>query len=128
MIRTIGLLLIFSLSVAAQDRKKVDFVRDVQPILKASCIKCHGAEKPKGQFRLDSRALAMKGGVAGKAILPGNAKDSLLIKLLLEKDDENRMPQKAPALAPAKIGLLRAWIDQGAVWPDAVAGDAKLEV
>src|SRR6185436_12178550 len=78
---------------------KVDFVRDVQPLFKASCLKCHGAEKPKGQLRLDSRALAMKGGVSGKVILPGNAKDSLLIKLLLEKDDENRMPQKAPALA-----------------------------
>jgi mono/diheme cytochrome c family protein len=128
MIRTIGLLLAFSLSIAAQDAQKVDFIRDVQPIFTASCLKCHGAEKPKGQFRLDSRSFAMKGGVAGKAILPGNGKESLLIKLLLEKDDENRMPQKAPALAPGKIEILRAWIDQGAVWPDAVAGDAKLEV
>jgi len=115
--------------VLAQDPapQKVDFVRDVQPLFKASCLKCHGAEKPKGQFRLDSRPLALKGGVSGKAILPGNSKESLLIKLLLEKDDENRMPQKAPALAPEKIALLRAWIDQGAVWPDAAAGDVKVE-
>src|SRR5689334_5940537 len=100
MIRTIGLLLAFSLSVVAQEPQKVDFIRDVQPIFKASCLECHGAKKAKGQFRLDSRAMAMKGGVGGKVILPGNAKDSLLLKLVLEKDDENRMPQKAPALAP----------------------------
>src|SRR6185295_3800106 len=118
MIRIFSLLLAFSLTVAAQDpaAQKVDFVRDIQPLFKASCLKCHGPEKPKGQFRLDSRALAMKGGVTGKTILPGNSKDSLLVKLLLEKDDENRMPQKAPALPAASIELVRAWIDQGAVW------------
>src|SRR5262245_55736556 len=111
MIRISGFLLAATLAVAAQDASapKVDFVRDVQPIFKASCLKCHGPEKPKGQFRLDSRDLAMKGGVSGKVIVPGNSKESLLVKLLLDKDDENRMPQKAPALPPQKIDLLRAW-------------------
>ncbi|HEX7899575.1 MAG TPA: PSD1 and planctomycete cytochrome C domain-containing protein [Planctomycetota bacterium] len=97
--------------------QKVDFVRDVQPLLKASCLKCHGAEKPKGQFRLDARGPALKGGVGGPAILPGRGADSHLIKLLLDADDEVRMPQKAPALAKEKIDLLRRWIDEGAVWP-----------
>jgi mono/diheme cytochrome c family protein len=129
MIRSFSLLFAGTLTLWAQDPapQKVDFVRDIQPLFKASCLKCHGAEKPKGQFRLDSRSVAMKGGVSGKVILPGNSKESLLLKLLLEKDDENRMPQKAPALAPEKIALLRAWIDQGAVWPDAAAGDVKVE-
>ena len=107
---------------------KVDFVRDVQPLFKAACLKCHGAERPKGQFRLDARGPAMKGGVAGKAILPGRGADSLLVKLLLDADEEVRMPQKAPALSKEKIDLLRRWIDEGAVWPDAVAGDAKEEL
>jgi hypothetical protein len=106
----------------------VDFVRDVQPVFKAACLKCHGPERPKGQFRIDSRLLALKGGVSGKVIVPGNGKDSLLVKLLLEGDEESRMPQKAPPLPKATIELIRAWIDQGAVWPDAVAGDAKVEV
>ncbi len=104
---------------------KVDFVRDVQPLLKASCLKCHGPEKPKGQFRLDVRSLAMKGGVGGKSILPGRGAESPFIKLLLDPDEEARMPQKAPALAKEQIELLRRWIDEGAAWPDAVAGDAK---
>src|SRR5262249_38697694 len=105
MIRISGFLLLAACALRAQETTapKVDFARDIQPLFKASCLKCHGAEKPKGQLRLDSRSLAMKGGVSGKAIVPGSSKDSLLLKLVLEKDDENRMPQKAPALAPAKI-------------------------
>jgi len=106
----------------------VDFVRDVQPILKASCLKCHGPEKPKGQLRLDSKALALKGGVSGKVVVPGKAAESLLVKLLLETDEEARMPQKAPPLSKEKIELFRAWIDQGAAWPDSAAGDVKVQV
>src|SRR5262245_19578811 len=90
---------------------KVDFVRDIAPIFKASCVKCHGAEKPKGQFRVDSRAHALKGGIAGKAIEPGKGADSLLVKLLLSTDPDERMPRKAEPLTPAQIGLVRAWID-----------------
>ena len=67
---------------------KVDFVRDIQPIFKASCLKCHGPEKPKAQFRVDSRSHALKGGVAGKAILPGKGADSLLVKLLRAADPD----------------------------------------
>src|SRR4051812_38363937 len=106
---------------------KVDFVRDIQPIFKASCLKCHGPEKPKAQFRVDSRSHALKGGVAGKAILPGKGADSLLVKLLTSADAEERMPRKAEALTNAQIDLIRIWIDQGADWPDAAAGSGKAE-
>jgi hypothetical protein len=112
---------------AAQEPPKVDFVRDVQPLFKASCLKCHGAEKPKGQFRLDARGPALKGGVGGVTIVPGRGAESLLIKLLLDADEEVRMPQKAPALPKEKIDLLRRWIDEGAVWPDSAAGEAAVE-
>ncbi len=105
---------------------KVDFARDIQPLLKASCLKCHGGEKPKGQLRLDARAQAMKGGVSGKVIVPGDAKASRLYTLLLEADEEARMPQKAPALPKDKIDLVRAWIDQGAAWPEDSA-EAKID-
>src|SRR5207249_6441175 len=69
--------------------------RSIQPIFKASCLKCHGPEKPKGQFRLDSKSLAMKGGVAGKAILPGKGAESPLVRMLLLTDPDERMPRKA---------------------------------
>ena len=106
---------------------RVDFVRDVQPILKAHCLKCHGPEKPKGQLRLDSRATAIKGGVSGKVIVPGNAKESRLVELLLAKEVDERMPAKAEPLPADKIELIRRWIDEGAHWPDAAAGDAKVQ-
>jgi hypothetical protein len=119
-------LLLALLALGAQDPPpNVDFVRDIQPLLKASCLKCHGPEKPKGQFRLDARSLAFKGGVGGKAILPGRGADSPFVKLLLDPDEDVRMPQKAPALGKEQIDLLRRWIDEGAAWPDAAAGDAS---
>jgi hypothetical protein len=118
------------LVLAVQDgapAPKVDFVRDVQPIFKASCIECHGEKKPKAAFRLDSKAHALKGGIGGKAILPGKGADSLLVKLLLSTDADERMPRKAAPLPKAKIDLIRAWIDQGAEWPDTASVDAKIE-
>jgi hypothetical protein len=112
-------LLVLFLLGSQEPPSKVDFDRDVRPILQASCLKCHGAEgKPKGQFRLDLKALAFKGGVTGKSILPGNSKGSRLYTLLVDPDDDARMPQKAPALSREKIDLVRRWIDEGAAWPD----------
>jgi hypothetical protein len=105
---------------------KVNFRRDVEPILRESCLKCHGAEKPKGQFRLDSKAHAMKGGISGPAILPGKGADSPLVKLLLLQDADERMPRKAEPLPQGKIDLLRRWIDEGATWPEE-SGGAKVE-
>jgi mono/diheme cytochrome c family protein len=96
----------------------VVFERDIAPIFRAHCIKCHGPEKQKGKYRLDSRELALKGGESGKVIVPGSAKDSPLYLLLLEKEAEDRMPPKDNPLTAEKIELIRAWIDQGADWPD----------
>src|SRR5687768_17878450 len=117
-----GLAFLLGLAARAQD-VAVDFVRDVRPIFRDSCVSCHSAAKKKGQLRLDSRSAAMKGGMAGKAILPGKGAESPLVKLLEDPDPDARMPQKAPPLPKEKIDLLRRWIDQGAPWPDAAAGE-----
>lgn len=98
-------------SAPAADEKPVNFAKDIQPIFKASCIKCHqqnqggqgggpgaapgggrpggpgggpggGGRGPSGGFRLDDKAAALKGGKAGSDIVPGKAQDSLLVKLL----------------------------------------------
>ena len=97
---------------------QVDFARDVEPLLKAHCLKCHGAAKPKAQLRLDAKGPAMKGGLSGPAIVPGKSADSLFIQLLVSSDADLRMPAKADALPPEKIALLKRWIDEGAAWPD----------
>jgi hypothetical protein len=112
-------LLVLFLLGSQEPPSKVDFDRDIRPIFQATCQKCHGGEgKPKGQFRLDLRALALKGGVTGKSILPGSATGSRLYTLLLAPEDDARMPQKAPPLPREKIELIRRWIDEGARWPD----------
>ncbi len=121
-----------ALLVGAQEKKpeaggKVDFVRDIKPLFAQHCLKCHDGVKKKGQFRIDSRPAAMKGGISGPVILPGKGAGSLMVQLLLSKDEEERMPKNAPALGAAQVELVRRWIDQGADWPDAAsAGDAKI--
>ena len=96
----------------------VDFVRDIQPILRKTCYECHGADKAKAKLRLDSRAGIMKGSENGAVIIPGNSDKSLIVRRLLGLDGEDRMPKDGDPLTSAQIALVRAWIDQGAVWPD----------
>jgi hypothetical protein len=102
--------------------KRVDFIHEVRPILREACYKCHGPEKRKGSLRLDVKALAMKGGEDGPVIIPGQGDKSPLVQRLTSTDEDQRMPQKAAPLTPEQIRLIRAWIDQGASWPDALAG------
>ncbi len=96
----------------------IDFARDIKPIFDASCIRCHGPVKPKSGFRLDNRVAALKGGDNGVDIVPGNSAKSPLIHFTaqLVEDMEMPPPDKGEPLTPAQIGLLRAWIDQGATW------------
>ena len=95
----------------------VDYARDIQPIFETHCYECHGPKKSRGRLRLDLRNAALKGGETGAAIVPGNSEHSLIVRRILGLDDEDRMPKDEDPLPPAQIALLRAWIDQGAVWP-----------
>jgi mono/diheme cytochrome c family protein len=97
---------------------KVDFARDIQPLFAAACNHCHGAKKAASQLRLDVRALALKGGMSGTIIIPGDSKNSRLMHRVLGLNGEQRMPLGGEALTPEQIELVRRWIDEGAVWPD----------
>ncbi len=94
---------------------KVDFQKDIQPILEAGCLRCHGPERPKSGFRLDNRASALAGGDSGPAIVLGKSADSPLIHFTARLVREMEMPPtgKGDPLKPFEIALLRAWIDQG---------------
>ena len=96
----------------------INFARDILPILENNCLRCHGPEKPRSQFRLDSRPAALKGGDEGVDILPGHSAQSPLIQYVDRLVEDMEMPPvgKGPPLTAAQISLLRAWIDQGAVW------------
>ena len=98
--------------------KKVDFGKEIKPLLEKTCFKCHGPEKQKGKLRLDSREAALKGGENGEVIIPGNSAKSVLIHNVSRLDEDSAMPPegKADPLTKEQVGLLRAWIDQGAKW------------
>jgi mono/diheme cytochrome c family protein len=118
---------LLSLGAAAQDvPRRVDFVRDVQPIFAAKCIECHGAKKQKGGYRLDARGPALRGGdLHDNAIRPHDSGRSPLLYLVTSKDADVRMPRGGDELSVQEIEILRAWIDQGADWPESASVDVK---
>ena len=96
---------------------RVDYLRDVKPVLKERCFSCHGALKQQARLRLDTAALARKGGRHGPAIKPGSAAASLLVERVSDPDEGTRMPPEGKPLTPVQIALLKAWIDRGAPAP-----------
>jgi hypothetical protein len=96
--------------------RTVDFVRDIQPILESSCIRCHGHGKSRGGFRLDTRETTLEDGNSGPALVVGDSRNSYLIHLVAGLEPDNLMPEKGRRLRPDEVGLLRAWIDQGLNW------------
>jgi ankyrin repeat protein len=113
-------------AVAAE---KVDFTRQIKPLLERSCIACHGPDKQRSNFRVDSREAILKGGNSGSAaILPGQSARSPLLDYVSGRVEGMEMPPmpkrgKFAAFTKDEVELVRAWIAQGAVWPrDVVFG------
>jgi len=104
----------------------VDFGRDIRPIFQASCVQCHARGKAKGKFSLETRAHLLKGGENGPVVVPGKSGEGSLFPLVESTDPDARMPQKGKPLTPREVGLLRAWIDQGAAWPDSISFAARV--
>src|ERR1700733_7341541 len=103
--------------------RKVDFEKDVQPILAQKCYSCHGDDAQQSGLRLDKRQNALRGGDYGPVINVGNSADSKLIKRLVNGDGGLQMPPTG-ALPDEEIGILRAWIDQGAEFRTEVPKEA----
>src|SRR5947209_9807821 len=96
---------------------QIDFNRDVKPILQANCYSCHGRSQQLSGLRLDIKVPALRGGDSGVVIVPGNSGQSKLIRRLAGPELGLQMPPTGP-LSAEEIGVLRAWIDQGARWAD----------
>jgi mono/diheme cytochrome c family protein len=105
----------------ASTKQGVTYTNDIKTILDASCVKCHGVDKPKARLQLNSLEATLKGGKDGKIVTVGDSANSLIVKAVahLTADHDSWMPplnNKAgiKTLTPDQIGLIRAWIDQGA--------------
>jgi hypothetical protein len=133
---TLGVCAVFAFNATADDKavdvsklppaaakQGVTFDADIKPIFEKSCYKCHGpeVEKPKGKFRADSKAAVLKGGGEGVAVTPGDAAKSPLLAMVAHttSDEDMFMPPKdnkakIPPLTKDQVGLIRAWVEQGA--------------
>ena len=105
----------------------VEFTRDIQPLLERSCVACHSGERARGGFQVTDRASLLKGGNRGEpVVVPGKPDAGQLIHLVQDEVEDLEMPPvakrgKFPAMTKDETARLRAWIDQGAVWPEGVA-------
>ncbi|NNE91408.1 MAG: DUF1553 domain-containing protein [Verrucomicrobiales bacterium] len=96
----------------------VDFEKEILPILEKNCLECHGPDKQKSEFRVDQRAVMLKGGDIGfPAIVPGDPKASYLIEVIDGSDPDMQMPPKGDPLTKEQVALFTKWIKEGAVWP-----------
>ena len=94
---------------------KIDFNRQIRPILSEHCFACHGLDDPQGGLRLDFAEFAYKGGKSGfPAIAPGDLEESEILHRVVSTDMDDRMPPKGEPLKPEQIKLLRQWISSGA--------------
>ena len=102
---------------------KVDFGRDVLPIFREQCGDCHGPAKQRAGMRLDRRSSVMKS--FSRRVVPGSSSNSFVYHRLIGDGYGAQMPPTG-ALRPEQIEIIKAWIDQGAEWPDALANEVDL--
>lgn len=103
----------------AAKKAGVTFDADIKPFFEKSCVKCHSGEKPKGKFRADTKENILKGAGDEKVVETGNSAKSPIVHAVADLVADEEMPpldkrDKYPQLTKEQIGLLRAWIDQGA--------------
>ena len=104
----------------------VDFATDVAPLLESRCYLCHGPQQQMKGLRLDRAQDALRGGESGVVIRPGDSARSRLIQLVAGVVPGEVMPPGGKGLTSDEVGLLRAWIDQGARWVEVeAAADAS---
>ena len=115
---------VLSTALSQQHPGEVDFRRDVQPLLKQYCIECHGPSQQMHGYRLDVRRNAMRGST-GRLVTPGNGATSRLYLKLIGKQYGPQMPPTG-ALSQEQSSIIKAWIDQGAQWPDDLSGETPL--
>lgn len=97
---------------------KVEFVRDIQPILRDHCYDCHAGENEEGGLNLAIKSRALEGGDSDSPLVAGDSKKSLMFQLVTGVDKDRMMPPEGnKPLSAKQIETLKNWIDQGAKWP-----------
>lgn len=119
-----------SQTLAQSGTETVNFQQHIQPILQSHCFDCHSQDTQESELRLDRKWAMLQGGNSGEpAIQPGNAEGSYLIQLVSGIHAGKLMPPKdsGDPLSAEQISLLKAWINEGAVWPGSDGADIPPE-
>lgn len=106
--------------VSAQTAAKIDFARDVQPIFRQNCIVCHGPTQQLSGFRVHRKSIVL----GRRGVVPGSSENSFLFHRISGSVYGTQMPPTG-ALKPEQIATLKAWIDQGADWPDSLSNETE---
>lgn len=122
-------------ALGAEDSGKIDFQKDVAPLLKQHCVDCHGPELQMAELRLDQRRFVLGGEANPDLVKPGRSGESLLVQRLTDRKLGIVMPPTFPFFPNERVGLpdkqiaiLKAWIDQGAAWPEGVSMSAETKL
>src|SRR5215472_4360496 len=107
--------------LSAQTPTRVDFTKDVMPILRQNCVPCHGSAQQSSGMRLDRRSMV----ISRRGVVPGSSDNSFLYHRISGNEYGLQMPPTGP-LRSEQIQIIKTWIDQGADWPDSLANEADL--
>lgn len=107
--------------LSAQTPAKVDFSRDVLPILRQNCVGCHGPAVQTSGLRLDRKSAVL----GRRGVVPGSSENSFLFHRISGSAYGMQMPPTGP-LRPEQINTIKMWIDQGADWPDSLANEVEM--
>lgn len=108
-------------ALSAQTPAKVDFAKDVLPILRQNCVPCHGPAQQNSGLRLDRKSVV----ISRRGVVPGSSDNSFLFHRISGNSYGMQMPPTGP-LRGEQIATIKKWIDQGADWPDSLANEAEL--
>jgi ankyrin repeat protein len=112
---------VFTGVLSAQAPPKVDFAQDVLPLFRQNCVGCHGPSQQQAGLRLDRKSSVMK--AFSRRLVPGSSANSFIYHRLIGSEYGTQMPPTG-ALRSDQIAIVKAWIDQGAEWPDSLTNEA----
>ena len=103
---------------ANEDARSIMFGRDVKPILREHCFKCHGNGRSKGELNMDTRESLLRGSESGRVVELGRSQESLLIELVSGPDPDMPPEDEGDPLSEDQVSVLTQWIDQGVDWSE----------
>ena len=114
-----ALLLHCAAATGAAGAEKIDFSREIQPLLAKRCVACHGPDTQEAGLRLDDQAGATRElDSGGRAIVAGDSAASEILDRITSTDPDVQMPPEGARLTPAQVDSIRRWIDEGAEWKE----------